>query len=265
VVLASLDELLRLMTKGTLSRLDVPFPTDASVDDAPYTTSFADGVALIDEYATKLETRVAALEPDQWNVSIELGDEVVDPEWVLRHAVHDASHHLADVGRGLHALGAGAPRDEGRIVGLFASGGGVPKAPIPEAMVGYRGVQGDRQAARQHHGRVWQALCLWSADVVERLAGEGHPIAIGNAGENVSVTGLDWGRLRPGTRVALGDDVLVEVSAYATPCKKNAGWFLDGDFNRMNHDRERGISRVYASVLRDGTIAPGDTVIVEPD
>jgi MOSC domain-containing protein YiiM len=264
VVVASLDELLRVMTTGTVSRLEVPYPTDADEGDPPYTTSFADGVGLIEEHAAKLDARVDALETDQWTASIELGDEVVDADWVLRHAVHDASHHLADIGRGLHELGVGAPHAEGRIAGVFASGGGVPKTPIPEAIVGYRGVEGDRQAARQHHGRVWQALCLWSADVVDRLRREGHPIAIGNAGENVSIAGIDWATLRPGTRVALGDEVLVELSAYSTPCKKNAGWFLDGDFNRMNHDRESGISRVYASVLRDGTIAPGDAVIVEP-
>jgi MOSC domain-containing protein YiiM len=168
------------------------------------------------------------------------------------------------VGRAIHALGAGAPRSTGSVVGVFASGGGVPKQPIPEAVVGYRGVEGDKQTSREHHGRVWQALCLWSADVVERLHGEGHPIARGNAGENVSITGIDWPSLRPGTRIAIGDTLLAEVSAYATPCKKNAGWFVDGDFNRMNHDREQGISRVYASVLRDGVVRPGDEVVVEP-
>jgi MOSC domain-containing protein YiiM len=81
----------------------------------------------------------------------------------------------------------------------------------------------------------------------------------------VSIGGIDWPSLRPGTRIAIGDDVLVEVSAYATPCKKNAGWFLGGDFDRMNHDREPGVSRVYASVLRDGVIRPDDSVVVEPD
>jgi MOSC domain-containing protein YiiM len=111
---------------------------------------------------------------------------------------------------------------------------------------------------------VWQALCLWSADVVDDLRAEGHPIAPGNAGENVSVSGIDWSTLRPGVRLSLGD-ALAEVSAYATPCSKNAGWFVGGDFDRMNHDRHPGVSRVYASVVRDGKIRPGDRVIVEPD
>lgn len=188
----------------------------------------------------------------------------VDRDDVL-DVVHRTSHHLMLATRAMHALGVGSPRSEGSVVGLFASNGGVPKLPIREAMIGYRGVDGDTQNTRQHHGRVWQALCLWSADVIERLREEGHPIAHGRAGENVTIRGIDWATLRPGTRLAIGDDVLVELSAYATPCKKNACWFVDGDFNRMNHDREPGISRVYASVLRDGVVRPGDAVVVEPD
>lgn len=182
----------------------------------------------------------------------------------LLDLVHRTSHHLLLATRAMHALGAGAPRSEGSVAGVFASHGGVPKQPISHAVVGYRGVEGDTQNARQHHGRVWQALCLWSADVIERLQREGHPIDHGRAGENVTIRGVDWPSLRPGTRLAIGTDVLAEVSAYATPCKKNAGWFVDGDFNRMNHDREPGVSRVYASVLRDGVVRPGDRVIVEP-
>jgi MOSC domain-containing protein YiiM len=264
VVLASLDELLRMMTTQSLLQLDVPYPTDAQPDDAPYRETFADGVDLIEQYANRLDKTIAALDADQWTATVQLDDDVVDCDWVTRHAVHDSSHHLADVARGIHTLGEGAPTTNGVVAGVFASGGGVPKQPIDEAFVGYRGVEGDRQATRQHHGRVWQALCLWSADVVERFQREGHPIAPGNAGENVSIAGIDWPSLRPGTRIAIGDGVLAEVSAYATPCKNNAGWFLDGDFNRMNHDREPGVSRVYASVLRDGVIRPNDLVIVEP-
>jgi MOSC domain-containing protein YiiM len=264
VVLASIDELLRMMTTQQLGKLDVAYPTDAQPDDAPYRETFAEGVDLIEKYANRLDKTIAALDDEQWRATVQLDDDVVDSDWVTRHAVHDSSHHLADVARGLHTLGAGAPRSTGVVAGVFASGGGVPKKPIEQAVVGYRGVEGDRQATRQHHGRVWQALCLWSADIVERFQAEGHPIALGNAGENVAIASVDWPTLRPGTLIAIGNDVLVEVSAYATPCKKNTGWFLDGDFNRMNHDREPGISRVYASVLHDGVIRPNDSVIVEP-
>jgi MOSC domain/DinB superfamily len=264
VVIAMLDELLKLMTTAPLPRLEVPPAADASGDDPPYTTSFDDGVELLADYASRLDASIGQLDAAGWKATVELGDEIVDADWVLRHAVHDSGHHLADIARGFCALGAGAPHSTGVVAGLFASDGGVPKAPIERAVIGARGVEGDRQNAREHHGRVWQALCLWSADVVDRFQREGHPIARGSAGENVSIGGLDWSTLRPGTRVAIGDDVLAEVSAYSTPCKKNSAWFLDGDSNRMNHDRENGVSRVYASVLRDGIVHVGDTVVVEP-
>ncbi len=176
---------------------------------------------------------------------------------------HGGGHALHLAGRLRRRLGAGAPAAAGRVAGLFASGGGVPKVAIDEAVVGYRGVRGDRQAARRHHGRVWQALCLWSAEVIDALRAEGHPIAPGRAGENVTVGGLDWPSLRPGVQVQLGS-VVAEVSAYASPCAKNAAWFVGGDFNRMGHAGHPGWSRVYASVLQDGVIRVDDAVTVEP-
>ena len=77
------------------------------------------------------------------------------------------------------------------------------------------------------------------------------------------MSGIDWSTIRPGVHLRIGQ-VLAEVSAWSTPCKKNADWFLDRDFNRMNHDRHPGWSRAYAWVREPGQITTGDTVIVEP-
>jgi MOSC domain-containing protein YiiM len=149
------------------------------------------------------------------------------------------------------------------VAQINTSAGGVPKLPVDAAEIGERGLLGDRQAARQHHGRPLQALCLWSSDVIDDLRAEGHPIYPGAAGENLTLTGLDWAAIRPGTRLLIGE-VLAEVSAYATPCKKNAQWFEGGDFNRMSNDRHPGWSRLYAWVLEPGTVRSGDQVVVEP-
>lgn len=160
----------------------------------------------------------------------------------------------------LRALGLRTPATSGEVVQLASSDGGVPKTPIAVGEIQHRGLAGDRQRSKQHHGRVWQAVCLWSADVIAALRAEGHPIGPGSAGENVTVRGLDWPSIRPGVRLALGDEVLLEVSAYAVPCQKNARWFLDGDFQRMGQDHHPGWSRVYAWVVRPGTVRPGDEV-----
>jgi hypothetical protein len=187
----------------------------------------------------------------------------VDARWMVRHMIHAGVHHLREAGRALHLFGAGAPTQEGVIAQLNLSDGGVPKLPVDEVEVDERGVVGDRQATRKHHGKPLQALCLWSAEVIDDLVAEGHPIRPGAAGENVTLAGIDWPTLRTGVQLLLGE-VLVEVSAYAEPCKKNAQWFAGGDFRRMQHDRHPGASRVYAWVLEPGRIRTGDPVVVEP-
>ncbi len=148
---------------------------------------------------------------------------------------------------------------EGLVNGLHVSNGGVPKRSVESVQVEMQGIVGDEQATRKHHGRPWQALCLWSTEVVERLAYEGHPIEDGNAGENISIVGLDWTEVLPGAQICIGD-MLCEISVYALPCSKNARWFADRDFERMHHRREIGISRLYASVVEPGKISVGDTV-----
>lgn len=182
----------------------------------------------------------------------------------LAAVVQAALADLSAAGRTLARLGVGPGRMCGSVAGIHRSGGGVPKLPVPAAAVGHDGVEGDRQAERRFHGRVWQALCLWSAEVIAGLRAEGHPIEPGNAGENLTLSGLHWPALRSGTRLRVGS-VLAELSLPATPCAKNARWFLDGDFMRMSHDRHPGWSRWYATVLEPGAVTVGDPVVVEPD
>ena len=174
--------------------------------------------------------------------------------------VHRAWHLLSDHGRARYA---GAPPVTGVVEQVSVSPGGVPKLPVLRAAVTARGVSGDRQATRRHHGRPWQAVCLWSAEVVDALAAEGHPIGYGCTGENLTLRGLPWAQVRPGVRLEVGS-ALVEVTAYAIPCQKNARWFADGRFRRMAHEVSPGTSRVYAKVLVDGVVAPGEPAVLEP-
>lgn len=183
--------------------------------------------------------------------------DALDPE-----AVHDAIHRLRDLGRALDGAGAGAPSQAGTVAQVSASDGGVPKAPVLVAEVGRRGLLGDRQANRKHHGRPFQALCLWSSEVIDALVAEGHPVRAGAAGENITVRGIDWSTLRPGVRLLVGD-VSCEISAWAVPCRKNDRWFT-GRSDRISHDLHPGWSRAYAWVLEPGVITTGDRVLVEP-
>lgn len=260
-VVANMGRLLH----ATLTVDDLALPPVPDTPD-PAPESLEDALARLKANATRLQDKAAGLDgpaDPRWQRAVHAGDDTVDAAWIVRHAVHDATHHLSDVGRGIHLLGAGAPTQEGTVAQLNVSAGGVPKKPIEVAEVGDRGLVGDRQADRKNHGRPLQALCLWSAEVIDSLRAEGHPIEPGLAGENVTVAGIDWSSIQPGAQLLIGD-VLTEISAWATPCKKNAPWFTDGNFRRIDHDRHPGWSRAYAWVREPGTIRQGDRVLVEP-
>jgi MOSC domain-containing protein YiiM len=162
----------------------------------------------------------------------------------------------------LRTAGQMPARTTGEIVRVNVSNGGVPKAAVPSARIDVSGIVGDRQLTRYHHGRPWQALCLWSAEVVDALAAEGHPIAYGSAGENLTLRGIPWDRVQAGVQLRLGS-VLAECTLWALPCKKNAPFFLNGEFERMHHSRGPW-SRMYARVLEPGEVQPGAVAILEP-
>lgn len=166
------------------------------------------------------------------------------------------------VGPALRAAGQLPSRSVGSVTQLNVSPGGLPKLAVDMAEVTWKGMVGDRQATRVHHGRPWQALCIWSNEVIDDFRAAGHPLEPGRAGENVTTSGLPWADVRAGVRLRLGE-VLCEVSAYALPCNTNSAWFIDGDFTVMHHERGP-VSRVYATVLEPGAIRAGDPAILEP-
>ena len=140
---------------------------------------------------------------------------------------------------------------------VSVSPGGVPKSAIASGYVGPLGLLDDGHTGA-FHGGANRALCLYSLEVIESLAREGHSLAPGAAGENVTVRDVAWTEVTPGTRWLIGDEVEIEITYYTAPCQKNARWFVDGDFSKMNQELYPGRSRVYARVLTEGVIRPGD-------
>lgn len=195
-------------------------------------------------------------------VAAELGGPPSLPAGPTATDVEASLRALSRVGRQLAARGLGMAPQSGVVAGVHAGGGGVPKRPVGAADVSEDGVVGDRQRTRKHHGRVWQALCLWSGDVIDVLRDEGHPVYAGACGENLTVRGVDWAALRPGVRMRIGT-VLAEVSLPTIPCQQIRPFF-NGPVRRVDHDRHPGFSRWYASVLEPGRMAVGDRVEIEP-
>jgi MOSC domain-containing protein YiiM len=64
-----------------------------------------------------------------------------------------------------------------------------------------------------------RALSLYSAELIDALRAEGHPIVPGAIGENVTIHGLDWRQMQPAGRLQLGE-LAIELTAFASPCSK---------------------------------------------
>lgn len=146
-----------------------------------------------------------------------------------------------------------------RLHAIHTSPGGVPKLPRESCAIGPGGLQGDWQADRDNHGGPERAVSLYSLEVIEALRAEGHPIAPGTTGENLTLSGLDWAAIGPGARLQIGE-VRLEVTSYAAPCNNIKASFHDGRSVRISQKLRPGWSRLYARVLREGTVRVGDGV-----
>lgn len=234
-------------------------PYEFSLTDARRTV--AERVELLDEFAPRHHVHLAgrrgrvealAADLDAWHA----------PEAEVFAALDRVWPELCGARADLRDAGALVAPATGSVTALHRGDGGVPKQAVDSVEVDHTGVVGDRQATRRHHGAPFQALCIWSAEVIAALAADGHPIGPGSAGENVTIAGLPWGDVVPGMHLRIGS-VLCEVSSYAVPCTQNAPWFSDRRFDRIHH-RHGPVSRMYATVLEPGSIAVGDAAVLEP-
>ena len=148
----------------------------------------------------------------------------------------------------------------GEIVSINVSGGGVPKRPVREASVTTLGLEGDRHNDSRHHGGADRALCLFALERLEALGAEGHSVAPGTLGENLTVRGLPWDRVVPGERFRLGGGVVIEITLYTSPCRNIEAGFVGRNYARVAQKHRPGWSRVYARVLVPGRIRTGDSI-----
>jgi MOSC domain-containing protein YiiM len=92
----------------------------------------------------------------------------------------------------------------GRLESINSSGGGVPKTALFEAHITADGINGDVQRDLRYHGGPDRAVSIFSLELIRALQAEGHPIAAGTAGENLTVSGVDWALMTPGRELQIG-------------------------------------------------------------
>jgi MOSC domain-containing protein YiiM len=66
--------------------------------------------------------------------------------------------------------------------------------------------------------------------------------------------------MTPGQQLALGEEVVIEITTYTSPCNSIEDIFCDGKYQRISQKIHPGYSRVYARVLQPGSLVAGQTV-----
>jgi len=149
----------------------------------------------------------------------------------------------------------------GRLESIQVSDGGVPKREVRGPVeVTRNGLIGDRQRDLRFHGGPDRAVCVLAREIIDELRGQGHPIAAGTTGENLTLSGFDWSLVTADVRLSVGE-VTLEITRPANPCRNIAGSFSDGDFSRLSAKAHAGRARMYARVLVPGVIQAGDPVL----
>ena len=153
----------------------------------------------------------------------------------------------------------------GRVIQVNLSPGGVPKLPVAEARIGRDGLVGDAHDHDAVHGGPHRAICLLANEAIERVRADGHDgVGPGSVGENLTTAGIELALLPVGARLAVGDEVVLEISGPANPCDVIKHAFVGGKAGRISILLHPTDSRMYARVERKGTVRPGDSIRVLP-
>ena len=133
---------------------------------------------------------------------------------------------------------------------------GTRKTPVQEAFISKdHGLEGDAHAGNWH-----RQVSFLSSESIASVKDQGLDVTFGDFAENIASVGVDWKALPLGTRVKLGDAVIVEITQIGKEChNKCAIYYQAGDCIMPREG-------VFAKVLEEGTIRRGDHIqILESD
>lgn len=135
------------------------------------------------------------------------------------------------------------------------------------------GVEGDAHAGTtvQHLSRIardpstpnLRQVHLIHAELFDQVAEHGHLVAPGALGENITTTGIDLLGLSRGTRLAIGEDAVIEITGLRNPCAQIDG-VSKGLMKQLVYVDDDGatvrLAGVMSIVLEGGEVRPGDGI-----
>ncbi len=132
---------------------------------------------------------------------------------------------------------------------------GTRKELVPDGLLkeGY-GMVGDAHADAGTHRQI-SLLAIESIDKMRQL---GFKVGPGDFAENLTTEGIDLVALPVGTGVAVGKEVILEISQIGKQCHTGCAVFKQTGKCIMPKEG------VFARVIRGGTVKAGDGIDVKP-
>lgn len=143
----------------------------------------------------------------------------------------------------------------GKIIAVCRSDKkGVKKQDIKQGLLEKGvGLVGDAHADSASHRQV----SLLAIESIEKMRQLGLDVNPGDFAENLTTQGIDLLSLPPGTRLRIGDQVLLEITQIGKECHTGCAIYQQVGKCIMP---EEGI---FARVLRGGTVKSGDPIRIE--
>ena len=130
---------------------------------------------------------------------------------------------------------------------------GEQKHPVSEIQLKLRhGIVGDAHAGDWH-----RQISLLAEESVDKMRALGLTLQPGDFAENILTRGLELKSLPIGTRLRVGE-TLLEVTQIGKKCHN------DCEIKKLTGSCVMPTEGIFAIVLQEGEIFPGDTVTLEP-
>jgi MOSC domain-containing protein YiiM len=115
------------------------------------------------------------------------------------------------------------------------------------------GLIGDAHADCCTHRQV----SLLAMESINKMRELGFEIGPGDFAENLTTEGLELASLSPGTRISIGDDVILEITQIGKEC--HSGCAIYQQIGKCIMPKEG----IFAKVIRGGFVRAGDQIRIE--
>jgi len=145
----------------------------------------------------------------------------------------------------------------GKILAVCRSDNkGTVKEPVPEGIIEENfGMAGDAHAETG----IKRQVSLMTIESIKRMQKEGYNVVPGSFAENLTTEDIDLLSMPVGTRFAVGDKVLLEITQIGKEC--HTGCAIFQQVGKCIMPKEG----VFTRVLRGGVVRAGDEIKVSQD